>query len=113
MGVQDSNPPRSSRGKPQVSKTGAVKSAAFWTGTGAGPAGPPTPGSSFGTPGPRQAGRPGGRGLQTAAGAVAAGGADGGGEDFAEAVAMLARPPLTDAERAEAVRRLLAGRQQP
>jgi hypothetical protein len=31
------------------------------------------------------------------------------GEHFAEAVAMLARLPLTDAERAEAVRRLLAG----
>ena len=31
------------------------------------------------------------------------------GEHFAEAVAMLARLPLTDAERTEAVRRLLAG----
>jgi hypothetical protein len=31
------------------------------------------------------------------------------GEHFAEAVAMLARLPLTDAERAEAVRRLMAG----
>jgi len=30
------------------------------------------------------------------------------GERFAEAVAMIARLPLTDAERAEAVRRLLA-----
>jgi hypothetical protein len=31
------------------------------------------------------------------------------GEHFAEAVAMLARLPLTDAERADAVRRMLAG----
>ena len=30
------------------------------------------------------------------------------GDDFAEAMVMLARLPLTDAERAEAVRRLLA-----
>lgn len=38
-------------------------------------------------------------------------GADAGpvGEHFAEAVAMLARLPLTDAERADAVRRMLAG----
>ncbi|MCK6458103.1 MAG: hypothetical protein L6Q92_16435 [Phycisphaerae bacterium] len=36
------------------------------------------------------------------------GDADGAGERFAEAVAMLARLPLTDSERAEAVRRLLA-----
>ena len=33
------------------------------------------------------------------------------GEHFAEAVAMLARLPLTDAERAEAVRRLLVGKE--
>ena len=44
----------------------------------------------------------------TVAGAVSAGGADVEGEHFAEAVAMLARLPLTDTERAEAVRRLLA-----
>ena len=49
-------------------------------------------------------------GPATVAGAVSAGGADGAGEHFAEAVAMLARLPLTDAERAEAVRRLLADR---
>jgi len=45
----------------------------------------------------------------TAAGAVSAGDADGAVEHFAEAVAMLARLPLSDAERAEAVRRMLAG----
>ena len=44
----------------------------------------------------------------TVAGAVSVGDADGAGEHFAEAVAMLARLPLTDTERAEAVRRLLA-----
>lgn len=41
------------------------------------------------------------------AGAVSADDSDGAGEHFAEAIAMLARLPLTDAERAEAVRRLL------
>jgi len=108
---QDSNPPRNSRGKPQISKTGAVKSAAFRTVVGTGPAGPPTPGGSFGPPGPGQAGGPAGPRPATAAGAMAAGGADGAGEDFAEAVAMSARLPLTGAGRAEAVRRLLAGGQ--
>ncbi len=43
----------------------------------------------------------------TATGAVITGDADGAGGHFAEAVAMLARLPLTDTERAEAVRRLL------
>ena len=33
-------------------------------------------------------------------------------ERFAEAVTMLARLPLTDAERVEAIRRLLAGAEQ-
>ena len=45
----------------------------------------------------------------TVAGAAGTGNADAAGEHFAEAVAMLARLPLTDAELAEAVRRLLAG----
>ena len=45
---------------------------------------------------------------EAAAGAVRVGDADGAGGHFAEAVAMLARLPLTDTERAEAVRRLLA-----
>ena len=39
--------------------------------------------------------------------ATAAGDADGAAEHFADALAMLAKLPLTDAERAEAVRRLL------
>lgn len=37
------------------------------------------------------------------------GGVDAGRSDFAEAFAMLARLPLTDAERAEVIRRLLSG----
>jgi hypothetical protein len=44
----------------------------------------------------------------TADDAVSAGDAAAARERFAEAVAMLARLPLSDAERAEAVRRLLA-----
>ena len=44
----------------------------------------------------------------TAAGAVSASDADGAGERFAAALAMIATLPLADAEKAEAVRRLLA-----
>lgn len=45
---------------------------------------------------------------EAVAGAVSAADADGAGEHFAAALAMIARLPLTDAEKAEAVRRLLA-----
>lgn len=45
----------------------------------------------------------------TAVGTVSTGGAGAAGERFAAALAMIATLPLTDAEKAEAVRRLLGG----
>ena len=86
--AQDANTPTETREKPHVAPQGAAEGAADPDDSPAEI--PPSEASDAGqgeteTPDARPAG-----------------------EHFAEAVAMLARLPLTDAERAEAVRRLLA-----
>ena len=85
----DANTPAEPREKPHVSTVGAAKSAAN-------PADSPAETASAESP---ESGH-------DAADAPEAGPV---GEHFGEAVAMLERLPLTDAERAEAVRRLMRG----
>lgn len=88
--LQDLNTPAESREKPRVSTRGAAESAANRADSP-----PETPSAE--APESRHDATD-----TPDAGPV--------GEHFAEAVAVLARLPLTDAERAEAVRRLLAGK---
>lgn len=112
---RDSNTPREHQGKRRSRRVGAAKSAAFEpqfdpqadraaaSGTGTGRALP----ADLPGPGTRQT-PPAGSGPGAAADSSPAKPAGG---DFAEALALIARlPGLTDAERAEAVRRLLAAR---
>jgi len=86
----DANTPAERREKPHVSPLGAAESAAN-------PADSPAETASAETP-------------ESGHDAGDAPDAEPVGEHFAEAVAMLDRLPLSDAERAEAVRRLLANR---
>ena len=100
MGADGFEPPAKSSGKTAVSRTGAAKSAASGgdsgTGTaaeaGAGATAPQAPDTPAEAAPTADAGRPGA-------------GPDG---TLADVLRMLDRLPLTDAERADAVRRLLA-----
>ncbi|MBN2131355.1 MAG: hypothetical protein JW741_17775 [Sedimentisphaerales bacterium] len=104
--LQDSNTSKKPQQKARIPKQGAAKSAANPAGSRPKEAPGEAPESR-----PADDSRAGSSDTGTPAGTPADQPCDAEpvGEHFAEAVAMLARLPLTDAERAEAIRRLLAG----
>jgi hypothetical protein len=116
VGLQDANTPAESSGKPQIRGIGAAKSAADSGGSAVGTvadAGREHVREASSPTGADDAGAAGGGGPEHAAtssspgaGTADAGGGPGG--SLVAALAMLERLPLTDAERADAVRRLLA-----
>ncbi|MGD8451988.1 MAG: hypothetical protein PVJ57_09240 [Phycisphaerae bacterium] len=103
--AQDPNTSTDSAGKGQAASTGAAKSAAESGGSPAGtaPENPPrAPADAAGEPAAGPIADETGQPAHEAAPGPA-------GTSFTAALDMLARLPLSDAERAEAVRRLLAG----